>query len=160
MRNSEIAREGDEVALRKQHVEGHLRAGEGNQHVGAVGEHVGEFVGGVAAAAVEAADVLQRFPRHAGESIGGSDAQRAFARSGGMGGCGLSGHVGQFVRIAAEVAGNGIVLKKNNMHGEPRWPLGRMYLEAFLQNGTRCGKKGKKSGGESRHAGERRLCRA
>ena len=34
-----------------------------------------------------------------------------------MRGCGLDGHIGQLVRIAAKIAGNGIVLKKNNMHG-------------------------------------------
>ena len=107
----------NEVAFREQHVEGHFRTGEGNEHVRPVGQHFRQFMGGIAAAAVEAADMLQRFPRHAGECIGRSDAERAFSRSGRMRGCGLDGHIGQLVRIAAKIAGNGIVLKKNNMHG-------------------------------------------
>ena len=75
------------------------------------------FMGGITAAAVEAADVFQGIPRYAGKRVGRGNAEGAFPFRRGGKLRRLHGHVGQFARVAVNVAGNGVVLKKNDVHG-------------------------------------------
>ena len=103
--------------FRKERVQRYLGASEGEEKVRAVFQRFCQLLSRFAAAAVEAADMLQGFPRHPGKGVGRHKAECVLAV--GKLSRGPESHVGKLTGIPLEVAGGGIMLKKEYMHELP-----------------------------------------